>query len=212
MTRSRVALVGLGGIVGLAVLLGSLVLVRELPATNQGPLPDFALQKAIYEPAVGVHYTFSGADALLLKPEDLGRGWYFGNDPAAKRMTAPTRTKETAGLTPSQRRLVKATRVPGRLWKPETCVMEAVTRKFTTTAAAAELDNLVRLIDGKGLRQRVVAGVLVMVRDTPQMRSAVFRRGVDVFNLNVCLHLATSDFSPAAADALVEAAVRRSAS
>jgi hypothetical protein len=43
------------------------------------------------------------------------------------------------------------------------------------------------------------------------MRSAVFRRGDDVFNLNVCLHLATSDFSPAAADAVLAAAVRRSA-
>jgi hypothetical protein len=89
--------------------------------------------------------------------------------------------------------------------------MEEVTRWTSTTAAAADLDRLVKMIDLSGRRRRVVDGVVVMVLDTPQMRSAVFRQGSEVFNLNVCLHLATSNFSPAAADAVLEAAVRRSA-
>ncbi|MGB8649935.1 MAG: hypothetical protein WCD35_04655 [Mycobacteriales bacterium] len=90
-------------------------------------------------------------------------------------------------------------------------MMETVTRWTTSTAASADLDSLVNLIR-QNPRTRVVDGVVVTLLDTPLMRSAVFRRGTDVFNLNVCLHLATSDFSPAAADAVVEAAVRRSAS
>lgn len=201
--RRRVVLVASGWLFGLATLIGSLVLARELRASDPEPQPDFANQKAIYEPAIGVDYTFTGVDAVLLRPTDLGAGWYFGNDPAADR---------PGGSTRSHRRLVKATRAPGTRWKAETCVMEAVTRWSTTSASAADLTNLVRLIDENGLRQRVVDGVVVLVLDTPQMRSAVFRRGTDVFNLNVCLHLATSDFSPAATDAVVEAAVRRSAS
>jgi hypothetical protein len=200
--RRRLVLVASGSLLGLAALIGSLVLARELRMSRPDTLPDFANQKAIYEPAIGVHYTFSGVDAVLLRPDDLGAGWYFGNNPAAEQPGGPTR---------ALRRLVKATRAPGSPWKAQTCVMETVTRWTTTTAAAADLESLAKLINWNSPRQRVVDGVVVTVLDMPQLRSAVFRRGLDVFNLNVCLHLATSDFSPAAADAVVEAAVRRSA-
>jgi hypothetical protein len=189
-------------LLGLAALLGSLVLVHELRSSDAEPLPDFANQKAVYEPAIGARYTFSGVAATLLRPADLGADWYFGNDPAAA---------QPGGSTRALRRLVKATRAPGAAWKAQTCVMEEVTRWSTSAAAAADLDGLVRRISMNPVRRRVVDGIDVTVLDTPQMRSAVFRRGDDVFNLNVCLHLATSDFSPAAADAVLAAAVRRSA-
>ncbi len=192
-------LVASGCVLALAALIGSFVLAQMLRSSDADQLPDFAIQKVIYEPAIGVRYEFTGADAVLLRPADLGTDWYFGNDPAAD---GPRQTK-------SARRLVKATRADGAAWKAETCVMETVTRWATHAVAAAELDKLIGLIDEHHPRRRVVDEVVVTVLDTPQMRSAVFRRGTDVFNLNICLRLATSDFSPADADAVVAAAVRR---
>jgi hypothetical protein len=91
--RRRKALIASSWLLGVAALTGSLLLARALRASHPEPLPDFANQKAIYEPAIGAQYTFSGADAALLRPGDLGAGLVLRQRPSR---TPAGRTDEGA--------------------------------------------------------------------------------------------------------------------
>ena len=133
-------------------------------------------------PATGKPAAPSSISAHLLRPMDLGSGWYEGQQPAASQ-TAVTATEGMFGATLAVKATVQRAYWTGSAWLPRQLLVERMTRFRTAGGARRYLSSA-------------------------SHRTGEFLVGTDVFSVSINV-AASGDPTPAEFGALVAKAVQR---
>jgi hypothetical protein len=142
--------------------------------------------------------------ALLLRPDLLGPGWFDVFEPNPTNL--PSEPSHSASY------LVKAHHDQGR-WTTDALCFEGI-RLFSSAVAAQDWLTHQRTVPESVLHRRVIAGVVVDVWEAKpprKTRSASFRRGNRVWTMLISPELGATELTSHEADAVIAAAVRRSA-